>query len=106
MKKIPPKTVWIIVFILSIQGLLVCLVGAFRSAPRIIWTGAGVMLLAFALEFAFYRCPYCGKWLGRLWMKRCPWCGKPLEEGLPEEDPDRPPIDAPVKKPEKDRPER
>ncbi len=95
MRKIPPKTVWIIVFILSILGLLVCLMGAFRSAPRIIWGGAGIMLVAFGLEYVLYRCPYCGKWLGRLWMKRCPWCGKPLEKGLPEEDPDFQPIDRP-----------
>ena len=86
MRKIPPKTVWIIVFILSIQGLMVALVGAFRHTPRIIWTGVGLILLSAALEYAFYRCPYCGKWLGRLWMRRCPWCGKPLEDGLPEEE--------------------
>lgn len=45
--------------------------------------GCGVIVLGIAasvFHFALYRCPHCGKHLGRGTPDACPHCGKPPEE--------------------------
>lgn len=47
--------------------------------------GCGVIVLGIAasvFHFALYRCPHCGKHLGRGTPDACPHCGKPPEEAL------------------------
>ena len=45
--------------------------------------GCGVIVLGIAasvFHFALYRCPHCGKHLGRRTPDACPHCGKAPEE--------------------------
>lgn len=63
--------------ILMITGFVVML-GAYIYEP-LIFVGAVLMCSCLIPHFFFYRCPHCGKLLGREAGKYCQHCGKELE---------------------------
>lgn len=60
-----------IVAVLAIGGLFV--------APFIGWLGAVMLLAALALYSIWWRCPHCGKFLGRKHELHCRYCGKEVD---------------------------
>ena len=56
------------------------LVGIFAVAAGSWITGLCLLLGAYLLEKSCYRCPHCGKHLGRERGNTCPHCGRSLTE--------------------------
>lgn len=80
LKKYTPKkirsmfwAIWLAGFIIGLAGPL-CEIAAFSVTGIIIMVGSGVFYLV------FYRCPDCGKFLGRNTGEYCPYCGKAVNK--------------------------
>jgi hypothetical protein len=76
-KKITPKRALAISLILFLIGFAFVSWGTSGKMPVMV-VGIAIMLAAFAVRFAFYRCPHCGNYLGRSFGDYCPSCGKEL----------------------------
>ena len=73
---------------LLLTGALLSGVGTSVSVPLVI-LGIAIMLFAIVIGVLYYRCPHCGKHLGRGTPDACPHCGNPLEEAPAPTDPSR-----------------
>lgn len=74
------KTFKLIRYLLWAAAAILVLVLAITRLDLFLWLVAGWALAYAAFELAFWRCPDCGRWLGR--EKRiayCPYCGKELD---------------------------
>lgn len=80
MKRLPPKRARVLTLVLAVIGAFALIAGLEKELSPL--TVAGYVAVAFAvlIEFAFCRCPHCGKNVGRGWGDFCPHCGKPLDE--------------------------
>ncbi len=63
--------------ILLILGVVVMLMGAYHEAFFI--AGAVLACSCIAVQFLFYKCPHCGKQLGRNEGTFCQFCGKRID---------------------------
>lgn len=64
--------------ILMITGIVIMLLG---YMSEIFWiVGAIVACSSLFMHFLFYKCPHCGRCLGRNESKFCQHCGKRIEE--------------------------
>ena len=79
MKYISPKKVRVIFFIAQVVAILVIAMGARLDSMAVIYTGAGIVVLALIFSFFWNRCPHCGRHLGSSWGEYCPYCGKDVE---------------------------
>ncbi len=65
-------------YTLLVAGFVLAL-GAYVWDPLIV-IGSVVMVSALIPHFLWYRCPYCGKQLGRNDGDYCQYCGRRLDE--------------------------
>lgn len=80
MKKLKPKKVWMI-FWLTFGGSGILGLTAVAFDSTVLSTIAMVwMFAALAFYVHFYRCPKCGRFLGRGYLNYCGHCGKNLDE--------------------------
>ena len=65
---------------LLLTGALLSGVGTSVSVPLVI-LGIAIMLFAIVIGVLYYRCPHCGRPLGRIGdsVAYCPYCGKALD---------------------------
>ena len=70
---------------LLLSGALLSGVGTSVSVPLVI-LGIAIMLFAIVIEVLYYRCPHCGRPLGRIGdnVAYCPHCGKVLNAPVEE----------------------
>lgn len=66
---------------LALAGIGV--VALFAAADSIALAGIGLVLICagLAVQFKYWRCPSCGRYLGRKGFRQilhCPFCGEPL----------------------------
>ena len=80
---------------LLLSGALLSGVGTSVSIPLVI-LGIAIMLVAIVIGVLYYRCPHCGRPLGRIGdsVAYCPHCGKALD--APVEEPVRPSVSSSV----------
>ena len=74
MKKLTPKNVNLLVWIVLIAGLIISFCGVPKEKSTLTVNGVVIMCVALVFRFIFYRCPYCGKYLGRDTGQYCPYC--------------------------------
>lgn len=73
-----PKTAKKLTIILALVGVVVMLLGYFSS---ILWAvGAVVALSAIIPNLLFYRCPHCGRMLGKNDGSFCQHCGGRVDD--------------------------
>ena len=81
MKKLAPKQVRVVSFLVLAVGALIAFsgIGLGEKTP-VILTGLLVMFASVILHLLFYRCPHCGRYLDRNTGEFCPYCGKKVNE--------------------------
>lgn len=71
----------------TVHRLMQILTGAAVTAAVFSWLGESIVFLIFmwiliiacvVLDWVFWRCPYCGRYLGRKNVRFCPHCGNEL----------------------------
>lgn len=73
-----PKAAEKLVILLAFVGVVVMLFGDFIP---ILWAvGAVIALSSIIPNLLFYRCPYCGRMLGKISASFCPHCGKRIDD--------------------------
>lgn len=80
MKKIKPKSINAIFFIILAIGMILALIGALSEQIAFICIGLFVAFVAFIFRCIFYRCPYCGRYIGKLDGNYCTHCKKNINE--------------------------
>ena len=76
MRKIEPRRVRIITMILCLIDIGVMILGGCFDNDFIVksaYIAIAVIILFYSL---YYRCPHCGKFLGREKVAFCPHCGR------------------------------
>ena len=81
MRYIPPRKVLTIYIIAMAAALVLAVAGAVAVSITLPLIGAGIAILANIFFLLWYRCPHCGRFLGRTWGKYCSYCGTKLEDG-------------------------
>ena len=76
MKKLPLYVIRAIFWIFFSAGAALAVIGALQGIWPLLIPGAVLILLAEVLLLLYYRCPYCGKFLGRSTGRFCPNCGR------------------------------
>ncbi len=73
-----PKAAEKLVILLALVGVVVMLFGYFIP---ILWAvGAVIALSSIIPNLLFYRCPYCGRMLGKISASFCPHCEKRIDD--------------------------
>lgn len=80
MKMRNPKKIRIIIWIGALIGLFILGFGKGLDNSRLAVTGSLIVLVVVVFQVAFYRCPCCGKYLGKHAGNKCPFCGKDFNE--------------------------
>ena len=82
MKKLTPKMVNRICWILWAVGALVAFLGTVGEPDSTVLciTGILVMLAVVCFRLVFFRCPECGTYLDRGMPEFCPHCGAKISE--------------------------
>lgn len=80
MRRLKPRKVHIINWIMLIAGAVIGLIGVFYDNTPLSCTGIVIMIASIIFRYIFYRCPYCGKYLDRSTGPYCPQCGKKVNE--------------------------
>jgi predicted RNA-binding Zn-ribbon protein involved in translation (DUF1610 family) len=76
------KKIAVVITFLMLGVVLCLLAGLLNSNSEILrFMGVPFILLGLVLEAALFRCPACGRWLGRSFRpgKYCPYCGEIIE---------------------------
>lgn len=70
-----------IVIAFLVVGVVLALLGRLQDPEMGRFIGVPFILLGLVLEAALFRCPACGRWLGRSFRpgKHCPYCGEIIE---------------------------
>lgn len=84
MKNLKPKEIRIRALYIIVAGLLVALFGVARERNAFCVIGLLIMFASVIYHIVFYRCPHCGRYLGRVTGDFCPYCGKGFYETEPE----------------------
>lgn len=80
MKKLYPKKVNIISWIILLVGAFVGMCGVSIEVDVLIFIGILIMLSQIIFRLIFYRCPHCGYYLGRDTDEYCTHCGEKVNE--------------------------
>lgn len=80
MKKLLPKKIRAVFWIILLIGAVIGFIGAFSEMTSLIVAGMIIMLCSIVVYFVFYRCPHCGRFLDRSTGEYCPYCGKKINE--------------------------
>lgn len=73
-----PKAAEKLVILLALVGVVVMPFGYFIP---ILWAvGAVIALSSIIPNLLFYRCPYCGRMLGKISASFCSHCGKRIDD--------------------------
>ena len=76
-----PRKVFIVFCASYAAGAVAAVVGALISSVPTVIGGAAVCIAATLFHDIFYRCPHCGRYLGRVTPSGyCRYCGKKIEE--------------------------
>ena len=78
MKASPKKYNYIFLGILA-TGIGILLLGAISEGIILVETGLLIAFGSFLFRIIFFRCPYCGYYLGRRSGSNCPHCHKDIE---------------------------
>ncbi len=74
------RTVKTVFFCLTIVGFLLYLPARALELSVLLVIAAVCFLAALIIQLIFWKCPACGRHLGRgLWAKYCKYCGKELD---------------------------
>jgi len=83
MKKMPPSAAFLLSTTITLGGLFLFWYGTEQPSPTQEWMLTFSAIIVFAgicINLAFYRCPHCGRHLGRVWPGGyCTHCGKKTE---------------------------
>ena len=79
MRYIPPKKVRAIYLIALAAAALVLLLGTILQSAALMYASTVPMFLDMFFFWIWYRCPHCGRHLGRCWGAYCPHCGKKVD---------------------------
>lgn len=80
MKRLRPYHVrWILVALVVPVVILYGIGVALDSEPVLI-TATVLILCALLLQFIFYRCPFCHRYLHRSFGTYCPFCGRDMSD--------------------------
>ena len=60
-------------------GIVVCAIGVIMEVSWLVLAGVILVLAAMVQYLIFYRCPSCGRYLGRGLPNYCPHCGEKLK---------------------------
>ena len=63
MKKLPPQTVRIVVWLLFAVGAIVAILGVLVKITPLSEVGIVVLICGVGCQFLLYRCPHCGRLL-------------------------------------------
>ena len=81
-----------IVTIALAAGVVLALVGLFIVPENtlLLWLTSGVFVLTIVLQVKFYRCPHCGRYIGRHFYgaANCPRCSKVINPELQKKKPE------------------
>ena len=79
MKELKPKKVHRLCLLIFFTGFLIALCGAFMNLDLAL---IGLVIMCGSLVFRafFYRCPCCGRYLGRGAAPYCPYCRADVSE--------------------------
>lgn len=73
-----PKTAEKLIILLVVVGFVVILLGYFIP---VLWAvGAAIALSSILPNILFYRCPHCGRMLGKFRGSFCPHCGERIDD--------------------------
>ena len=76
-----PRKVFIIFCAAYAAGAVTAVVGAVIPFVPTVIVGAAVCIAAVLFHGIFYRCPHCGRYLGRITPSAyCRHCGKKIDE--------------------------
>lgn len=73
------KTVKRLMTGLGIAAVAVVLLGNASESPPAVALGVALVIVEVVVSIALWRCPQCGRWLGRSRGRFCPHCGRELE---------------------------
>lgn len=79
MKKPSPQKANTYSIIAALVFAVIALAGRYGSVTVLLPIGVAGMLCAVGFKVVFYRCPACGKYLGRAVVKHCPHCGEKID---------------------------
>lgn len=79
-KKVKRKTIRKIVVGIIILGFIVFIIGNKMGDNSLKIVGEIVILSSLIPVYLFWRCPYCGRFLRRIYMGCCPHCGRLLDD--------------------------
>lgn len=81
MKKLMPKQIRKITFLILFIGAIIAFLGiSLNENVILIIMGLIAMIASIVFHFVFYRCPHCGKFLDRSTGDYCPYCSKNVNE--------------------------
>ncbi len=71
----------LLVIIAAVLAVRVVLAGGLLDNDLVKPVGVVLVVSVLVLEIIFFRCPSCGRWLGRSFRpgKHCPHCGEIIE---------------------------
>lgn len=73
----PKKAIKLVWFLCIIGGILML----FGTVSMVFfWIGTVMIFSSVVPHLLYYRCPHCGKHLGRSYGVYCPNCGKRIED--------------------------
>lgn len=78
MRKLKPGQVRLLTVVLAALALLLVPLGARLNSSVLLYAGLVSYILVVLVWFAFHRCPYCRKHLGKHNGLYCPYCGEKL----------------------------
>ena len=80
MKKLKPRDVRRIYWVIMIVGVIVALFGLPNENKALLIIGALIMIASIIFYYIFYRCPSCGRYLDRSTGQYCPYCGVNIDK--------------------------
>lgn len=76
MKKLTPKNVHLLCWIILAVGTILALFGLAIENTALMVIGVVILLASVVFRCIFYRCPHCGRYLDRSTGQYCPYCGR------------------------------
>ncbi len=80
MKKLKPQMVNFCCIIVAVIAVTLAVVGAVSNIKTLATVGLILLVADVFFRLAFYRCPYCHRYLDRSAGAYCPYCGKEMNE--------------------------
>lgn len=80
MKNLRPRKVRKITLIIMLLSIILCFIGYISEKIFFLYICTFVIISTLIFNLLFYRCPICGKFLGRDAVKFCPHCGSEIAD--------------------------